>query len=273
MTRIDRRALFASGAAAALLAATGLSPEARPREGGRLRLAVPRDGSMERVVRAAVYDTLTEVGPDGVLRGEVASDWQASADARHWEIALREDVSFHDGRALTSADVAASLASLDAEVEPLGAHHLRISLAEGDTQLPWRLADPARIIAPGGELDRDLAHAVGSGCYSVLRAERDRHFLGRKVAGHYKAGRAGWADEVEIVVIPDAAVRAEALRDGFVDVAALPRAEALGERGGYQLHPSESDIALAASRTVGVPRTIGPGALDDGRITERWWLA
>ncbi|PJE34773.1 peptide ABC transporter substrate-binding protein, partial [Pseudooceanicola lipolyticus] len=36
MTRIDRRALFASGAAAALLAASGLSANAAPRLGGTL---------------------------------------------------------------------------------------------------------------------------------------------------------------------------------------------------------------------------------------------
>ena len=40
MTRLDRRALFASGAAAALLAATGVS--ASPKRGGRLRAALSR---------------------------------------------------------------------------------------------------------------------------------------------------------------------------------------------------------------------------------------
>ena len=40
MNRIDRRLLFTSGAAAALLAATGVSAQAAPRRGGRLRAAL-----------------------------------------------------------------------------------------------------------------------------------------------------------------------------------------------------------------------------------------
>lgn len=281
MSRIDRRALFASGAAAALLAATGLTPNARPREGGRLRLAVPRDGSLERVARGAVFDTLTEIAPDGVLRGELATDWQSSADARLWRLDLHPDVVFHDGSPLTAEDVAASLLAHEAPLSPsvdriaaTGRHALEIMLSTGDPQLPYRLADPARIIAPGGDVARPLAEAVGTGCYSVVRAEADRHYLGRKVAGHYKAGRAGWADTVEIVVIPDAAVRAEALREGYVDVAVLPQPDGLAGRDGIFVHPSADEMALAASRAVGVPRVIGRTApIDDGRIAERWWLA
>ena len=37
---MDRRALFATGAAAALLAATGVSAAALPKQGGRLRMAL-----------------------------------------------------------------------------------------------------------------------------------------------------------------------------------------------------------------------------------------
>ncbi|MEX0302029.1 MAG: peptide ABC transporter substrate-binding protein, partial [Leisingera sp.] len=95
-----------------------------------------------------------------------------------------------------------------------------------------------------------------------------------KVAGHYKSGTAGWADAVEIIVIPDAAVRAEALRDGYVDVAALPEPRGLLKRGEFLYHPSSSDMALAARHTVGIPRKVGQrSTLDDGRIAERWWLA
>ncbi|MBT3467245.1 MAG: peptide ABC transporter substrate-binding protein, partial [Rhodobacteraceae bacterium] len=40
MNRIDRRVLFTSGAAAALLAATGVSAQTTPHRGGRLRAAL-----------------------------------------------------------------------------------------------------------------------------------------------------------------------------------------------------------------------------------------
>lgn len=280
MSRIDRRALFTSGAAAALLAASGVSLAATPRPGGRLRLAVPRDdSSLCAVARAAVFDTLTEVAPDGVLRGELAKSWQCGPEARDWLFTLHEGVRFHDGRRLVARDVAESLVAHEspalrgARIEAEESGVLRISLREGNPQLPLLLADPALIVAPGGHVAGELSQAVGTGAYRTVRADAGRHFLGRKVEGHYRAGSAGWVDEVEIVVIPDPGVRAEALRDGFVDVAALPRPDGLLERGEFFYHPSRDNMALAARAGLGVPKVIGTRApLDDFRIAERWWV-
>lgn len=279
MTRIDRRALFTSGAAAALLAATGTSLAAAPRTGGVLRLAVPRkDGLMELVARGAIYDTLTEIAPDGVLRAELAESWHSSEDARTWSFDLRRDVTFHDGREMTAADVVASLQGRGIEgaevsgIEQSSDLRIEILLRAANPQLPYLLANPDLVIAPSGQADLPLAQAVGTGCYRVERARDDRHFRAAKVADHYKAGQAGWVDALEVIVIPDAAVRAEALRDGYVDVAALPAPDSLIEKGGFLYHPSASDMALAARSDVGIPRTIGVRtALDDGRIAERWW--
>ncbi len=279
MTRIDRRALFTSGAAAALLAATGLTPDAKPREGGRLRLAVPReDGSLEIAARGAVYDSLTEIGPDGVLRPELATAWFGSSDARDWQFDLRKDVTFHDGTALTADDAAMSLAQQDipglVSVEATGELTLRIALDIGNPDLPFLLADSGLIIAPGGSVDGPLSKAVGTGVYHVTRAQEGRNFLAQKISDHYKAGHAGWVDTFEIVVIPDAKVRAEALRDGFVDVAELPHSKGLLGRGEFLFHPSAQDMALAARSGIGMPRLVSArGALDDGRIAERWWIA
>jgi len=281
MTRIDRRALFTSGAAAALLAAAGGSVSASPKAGGVLRLAVPREGGMlEQAARGAIYDTLTEIAPDGLLRGELATGWQSTPDARTWTFDLREGVSFHDGTPLTAEDAAKSLTTqgiTGAEVQAvtaLGSQQLLVELAQPNPHLPYLLAAADLMIAPGGELPVPLAEAVGSGCYKVERAQEGRHFRASKVTDHYKSGTAGWAETVEIIVIPDAAVRAEALRDGYVDVAALPEPRSLLKRGEFLYHPSSSDMALAARHTVGIPRKVGQRApLDDGRIAERWWMA
>lgn len=279
MTRLDRRALFTSGAAAALLAASGLSLSAAPRMGGTLRIAVPRDDdSLTAVARAAVYDRLTEIGPDGVLRPELAVSWDGDAEARHWTFALHEGVTFHDGSALSAQDAADSLMAHSlpdvARAEATGPLRLRIELNAANPDLPFHLAASELIIAPGGAVDLPLARALGTGAYRVARAQQGRGFLGQRVDGHYKAGRAGWADTVEIVVIPDAKVRAEALRDGFVDIAALPQADGLIGRGEFLYHPSDQDMALAARPGVGIPRVVSAGApLDDWRIAERWWIS
>ncbi|WP_435661378.1 ABC transporter substrate-binding protein [Leisingera caerulea] len=280
MTRIDRRALFTSGAAAALLAAAGGSVHASPKAGGVLRLAVPRDGGMlEQAARGAIYDTLTEIAPDGLLRGELATGWHSTADARTWTFNLREGVAFHDGSLLTADDAATSLLAqgiTGAEVQAitaLGGHQLLVELSQPNPHLPYLLASADQMIAAGGNLPMPLPIAMGTGCYKVERAQEGRHFRASRVADHYKAGTAGWADAVEIIVIPDAAVRAEALRDGYVDVAALPEPRGLLRRGEFLYHPSSSDMALAARHNVGIPRKVGQRApLDDGRIAERWWM-
>lgn len=275
MTRIDRRALFASGAAAALLAASGLSVGASPRAGGSLRLAVPRDGSLARIATGAMFDTLTEVAPDGTLKGELATSWQGSADARLWSFRLQDAVRFHDGTELKPRHVVSALRGSELpgllRVEVAGRHRIELELDGGNPDLPLLLADPAYSIAStSGAL---LAHGIGTGAYRLERLDSERHFRACKVADHYKAGRAGWADKIEIIVIPDAAVRAEALRDGFVDIAVLPQCDGLIGRGEFLYHPSADDMALAARAGVGVPRIVSTrGPLDDGRIAERWWL-
>ncbi|CUH86501.1 Nickel-binding periplasmic protein precursor [Phaeobacter sp. CECT 5382] len=283
MTRIDRRALFTSGAAAALLAATGTSLAASPRTGGSLRLALPRDGELlQQVARGAVFDSLTEIAPDGLLRAELATAWNSSEDARIWLFDLRPDVAFHDGRLLQASDVVASLdgrrlpGAGALAVSALSAQRVEIQLEVPNPHLPYLMASPTCAIAPlGASLDLPdlpLAQMVGTGCYQVERAQDGRHFRATKVAAHYKDGQAGWVDTLEIIVIPDAAVRAEALRDGYVDVAALPRPQELLQRGGFRYHPSAEDMALAASSNVGIPRVVSQqSALDDGRIAERWW--
>ncbi|NIZ11853.1 ABC transporter substrate-binding protein [Phaeobacter sp. HF9A] len=285
MKRLDRRALFASGAAAALLAATGASLSQQPRRGGTLRLAVPRDGDLlTRVARSSVYDQLTEVAPDGLLRGELAQDWHSEDGARRWVLDLRRDAMFHDGRKLAAADVVASLEghARQGELQLTGLKNIEetpdggvlINLAEGNPHLPYHLAKAGLGIAPDGSIDAPLGSMVGTGLYSVERAQEGRHFRASRRQQHYKDGRAGWVEALDLIVIPDAAVRAEALREGYVDVAALPLPSGIVGRGSFHVHPTEGDLTLAAGQHVALPTRISARApLDDYRIAERWWMA
>lgn len=282
MTRLDRRALFTSGAAAALLSATGMSLSAAPRSGGRLRLAVSREGgAFDAVMRGAVYDTLMEIAPDGSLKGALVHTWQGSADARHWTLELRQGVTFHNGADFVAQDVVASLIAHRGPVgapikriEAAGPSRVELELEQGNPQLPYLLAAPSLVICPAKQIQQSLTDAIGTGLYRVERLQPGRQFLGQRVASHFKDGRAGWIDSFEMVMIPDASVRAEALRDGFVDVAELPLPDGLRGRGDFLYHPTVDNIALAASPMVGVPSKIGDRApLDDGRIAERWWIS
>ncbi|MEL6465793.1 MAG: ABC transporter substrate-binding protein [Pseudomonadota bacterium] len=256
MTRIDRRALFASGAAAALLAATGAS--ALPQRGGRLRAALSPE-LFERALAATVYDNLTEIAADGTLRGELATEWSSDADARVWRFNLREGVTFHDG---TPFD-ASAVANLMRNVDTLDALTVQITLDAPNPSLPYLLAQP----------DFEIRGATGTGLYEVLKLDGGRHFIGTRVTDHWKQG-AGWFDSVEFVQFSTESVRGEALGDGLVDVADVIALDDYADPRDFQILPNAHAPTHIASRLVMMPVTVGKSwPLDNLRMAERWWMA
>ncbi|WP_299026519.1 ABC transporter substrate-binding protein [uncultured Sulfitobacter sp.] len=271
---LDRRALFASGAAAALLAAAGVSAGPLPQRGGRLRLAlsgasrsddwVQGDGLFMQVARVGlVFETLTEVAADGTLRGALATGWTSSDDATVWTFDLRSGVSFHDGADLTSADVVHSLSGIGA-VRALSPSRFQITLDSPDAELPFTLAHPSHIIRPAHLAKGD----IGTGLYRVERFAAGQQLLTMRVASHWKDGHAGWFDAVELVSIPSSDVRVQAVAEYLVDGADVVDASALG---GFD------DIAVwngqAVSRSIAMPAVLGQGVFDDLRAPQRWWGA
>lgn len=257
MTRLDRRALFATGSAAALLSAAGISSAETPNRGGHLRVAVADPGLLNLLLRHAVFDALVEIAPDGTLRGELATGWTPQQGGRIWEFTLRDTARFHDGRPCGPADVAASLAAHPAVAHTNGTvFHLH----QADPGFPLSLADwpvhPAD--DPGG--------VVGTGLYSVTHHRAGRQLSARRVTAHFKGDTAGWADRLDVICLPDATARAEAIAGGHVDIAVvdqpMPGVDIL----------SSADLLLALSDAVLRPDRVGPGVLDDGRLPERWWL-
>ncbi|KZX94761.1 MULTISPECIES: ABC transporter substrate-binding protein [unclassified Sulfitobacter] len=279
---LDRRALFTTGAAAALLAATGASAGEPPRRGGRLRLALSGatredtwakgDGLFMQVARQGlIFDTLTEVTGNGILKGELATGWQASDGARQWQFDLRPDVRFHDGSPLTARDVVASLQSVltEAEVAVQDDLKVQVTLAAANPDLPLLLAQSRYVIRP--------AHApeagIGTGLYSLRRFSAGRQVLAERVESHYKDGTAGWFDTVELVSIPARDVRAQALSEGLVDAADLPARPRYRERGDVTLQADSAGGVSVLSDDLRQPPNPGRQApMDNLRAPERWWF-
>jgi ABC-type transport system substrate-binding protein len=271
---LDRRALFASGAAAALLAATGLSAATLPRRGGKLRLALSGatrsdtwmkgNGLFMQVARLGLaYETLTEVAADRTLRSALAMGWSSSADARVWSFDLRTDAYFHDGTLCTPLDAVYSLAALG-DVRMTGKSRIEIVLNEPDPALPFTVSAIEHIIRP--------AHApgsgIGTGLYRITRFAQGQQVLADRVGVHWKDGQAGWFDRVELVSVPSDTVRAQAVAEYLVDGADVADHAILD---GY------NDIAVwdgqAISRSVAMPVALGRGIFDDLRAPQRWWGA
>lgn len=285
MTRLDRRALFATGSAAALLAAVGVSAQAAPARGGHLRVALSGGDRTEtwfdmpggrflQAARNAVFETLTEIAPDGTLQAGLADTWTASDAGRVWQFTLLTDVAFHDGNKLTAEDVVASIDahSQIASVVATGPHNITVTLTDPDPALPFRLADGSFSIFAADDLASGILPTNGTGPYRIKRFDAGRGFLGERIPAHRKDGVAGWFDTVELVAISDEDVRAEAVREGFVDAADLSDAYDLAGRNDLQIL-SENGVVHAVIRTgVTHASRIGAHPLDAMRFATRWWM-
>ncbi|MEL7097661.1 MAG: ABC transporter substrate-binding protein [Pseudomonadota bacterium] len=263
MTRFDRRALFASGAAAALLAATGVSAQAQPQRGGRLRAALSADPGEAwtsdapslflSVARHGVLEGLTEVAADGTLRGRLASDWQSSDGGRSWTFTLR-DALWHDGTPVVAAQVARALGGT------ADGNAVTLTQLAPDTTLPLRMAQPDALIShPDNE-------TLGTGLFRLATYEPGRRAILERVAPHPKDNAAGWADTVDLTGMASADTRLEALMHDMVDVIDHPE------------NPTPAGLTRLAEALAGprafAPAEIGSAApLDNLRLAERWWLA
>ena len=190
------------------------------------------DAFMINCGHGCVFDCLTEVGPDGQLRGELAESWEASADAKTWTFKLRQGVTFHNGKSFGADDVLESLAmhtaegaksaaepivSAIAEMTKLGDYEVQFVLNDGNADFPFLLSDYHLIMFPAGQVDEAIAKGIGTGLYRVESFDPGVRFVGKRVDSHYKDGSAGWFDEIEYIAINDASARSNALMTGQVD--------------------------------------------------------
>ena len=140
-----------------------------------------------RSVNNQIYDTLTRQNENLELSPRLATDWSASSDVKTWTFKLRDDVTFHDGRPLTSKDVAYSFsrlldeklaasgfAVLSAVLSPEGIktpdeHTVELALTEAHAFLPLILASGEFSIVPDGTTD--FSKGIGTGPFKLQSFE------------------------------------------------------------------------------------------------------
>lgn len=264
MNRIDRRALFTSGAAAALLAATGVSAE--PKRGGRLRVALSSPEVLNQAAETCLSEGLTEIAADGTLRGEIATHWHGDASASTWQFDLRE-TRFHDASPLTEADLAASLSHLG-QVH-LDGSRLTLTLYQPNPNLPFDLAKPRNLIRQAGQSTQNR-----SGLYKLRKLTPGRHFIADRLPQHWKDAQAGWFDTIELVLFTDDTVRAQALREGLVDLADIQTKDPFTDPKAFIYLPDPTRPTQVVSKAIALPAKVGTTfPLDNLRMSERWWFA
>jgi peptide/nickel transport system substrate-binding protein len=196
-----------------------------------------------------VYDTLLALDETGAVQPQMAESWEVSDDGLTYAFTLRDGLTFHDGTAVTSADVVASLQRwgqrdtmgqklmdfVDA-MEPTGERSFEIRLAEPYGLVTRSIAKPSSntpFIMPeevaATPADQQIEDPTGSGPFVfdqeawepgnkvVYRKFED--YVPRAEAPSWGAGgKVVNVDTVEWVSMPDAQTAVNALITGEIDI-------------------------------------------------------
>ena len=191
------------------------SAETRPRYGGTVEatlLGAPVSldpvavrTHAESTVIELVYDTLFQIGVDGVPQPHLAAGPPVFDEKRTTaRIELRKGVRFHDGTALTAQDVAASLERARTTVKwtvPIVASvradgdAIELTLVAPAAELQTLLALPQLSVTKGGKLPG--AKAIGSGPFAIDQLDLAHHRLALRAFDDHFAGRP-YIDRLEL---------------------------------------------------------------------------
>ena len=249
---ISRRSFMHYSLAAGMTAttATGLwttKAAAAPQRGGTFRWGI-HDGNTSDTHDPGTYLTrtmiflahthrsyLTMINGDGSLGPDLATSWEASADASQWTFTITDKASFHSGKKVTAKDVIASMnhhrgdkstsaaKALLADVSDItadGDYTVVVTLTGGNADFPWLMTDYHLAICPANDDGSiDWKSGDGSGPYKIDSGEFGVQFsLSRHDGWH---GEGAYFDKVEVITLNDPNARQTALVTGDVDAVSL----------------------------------------------------
>ncbi|WP_419793848.1 ABC transporter substrate-binding protein [Pseudomonas palleroniana] len=151
-----------------------------------------------------------------------------NVDATLWTITLRKDVTFHNGKPLTAADVVFSLSRHKdpltgskvmalveqfTEIKATGPNEVQIRLSAPNAELPSILAVSHLLIVPEGTTD--FNKGIGTGPFTVGEFKPGVRSIAVRNKNYWKPGLP-YLDEIEFIAIADEPSRINALLSGDV---------------------------------------------------------
>lgn len=178
---------------------------------------------------------------------DLATDYSVSKDGLAWRIAIRKDVKFSDGTALTAADVVYTFntaAEAGGKVELLkmesakaiGDHEIEFKLKERDTTFINRFISLG--IVPKASHGPDYARKpIGSGPYKMIEWNEGQQMIA-EVNPHYYGDKPHFKRLVFLFTDEDTSFAAA--KAGKVDVVVVPQALAVQTIPGMKMHSVKS---------------------------------
>lgn len=236
-----------SGGSATGAATTGgtAGGSGTPRRGGTLRYATSGGSNKDTadpvktlnaftlVAACQIYDTLVRTDLDFRLIPALATEWETSQGGKVWTFRMREGVTFHDGRPMTSRDAAFSIArvldpkngsnvlgNVEPFLTPAGISTpdpttLKLTLKAPNVFFPLLLTQPAFSVIPAGTTD--FAKGIGTGPFRLTSYQA-------LASAQFEANREYWnegkpyLDGVELSYMAEDATRVQAVVSGSKDL-------------------------------------------------------
>ncbi|WP_104043534.1 ABC transporter substrate-binding protein [Arthrobacter sp. ZGTC412] len=270
-----------SGDAASRIKVAMLQP---PRSG-----LSPLSDDAFKLSRWKTAETLVVLDELGEAEPALATKWQ-QIDGTSWRFTLRDSVEFHDGTAMTSTEVVASLTvaaqaspkprildGVELTAQPDGPGAVIIRTATPDPLLPQRLSSPQlAILAASAYKEPGVVDPVdaGTGPYRLVSVDGTTSARLDRFDGYW--GEKAEADGVDVQFVPDGTARAAALRTGNADIV-----EAIPVGQVAQIDPAlVHEVPMPRTNTLYLNTSAGPfadpsvraaarEAIDAGTIVDR----
>ncbi|MDO4298160.1 MAG: ABC transporter substrate-binding protein [Lachnospiraceae bacterium] len=191
--------------------------------------------TVEHDILSQIYDPLMYMNPDGTHDPEprIAESYEVSEDGMDYTFHLRDDVTFHDGSALTAADVQFSLEMyMDSEYQGSQVTGLASVETPDDYTVVCHLENPYSPFMLGvcqvhiaskayfESSEEDFVNApIGSGPYKFVGRNKGSNVTLEAYENYYRG--AATIQNVTFEVIPDQSTTAMALQTGEVDFASI----------------------------------------------------
>jgi peptide/nickel transport system substrate-binding protein len=234
---------MAAGCTSAVDQADKAAANASAREGGTLVVAQANDAQPESFLspalgnitaQYAVFETLTLIDTKtGEPKGVLAKSWKMASDYKSLDLQLRDDVTFHTGRKMTSADVVYTIQQVQNPANTVGTRFIADQIAsvtaDGDygVKLTFTRALPNVFdlfeIMPIVDKEtfadyKDGKQVVGTGRFMWKSWTPGGKLELEKYPG-YRDAKGTHLDKIEIQVIADPTAELAAVRSGRVQYA------------------------------------------------------